>query len=176
MEDGVNYGDYPKQELTKEEKEWNEKTRKRQKARRKEQEKIKAIDVTEVKEQGGTILNSIKSLETAMRFMNETSEIEKDEFFELVREHISKNFPIPERIEKKIEKKLEEDNVFVDLHWAMWELLNVAVPFLPQNRRYIAYGVLDAYKKKNWEGKDRGWSSKRFHQAKSLWQEAVRTP
>lgn len=142
--------------------------RKRQASRQRESAKIKAIPDAKIKEEASTILSDIKGLEIAMRFMQETPEVQKDAFFDLIRAHIAKGFVIPPPVVTRLQAKLEKDTGPDDIHRTMCELLRVAVAFLPNSRRYLAYCIMDTFKKND------KWSTKQFLLGKKLWGEAVR--
>lgn len=158
-----------KRNVDKEQSEKRLRARVRQKERRKAMLKVENTKPAETEKKHVETFAEIKQLEIALRFMVEEQDIpQKDKFFEMCRDHVSRGFELPKPILHRIAAKIEKgDEAGADnIPWAVCEFLKVAVAGIPKNRRFLVWNAIDWYSKT-------GWKSSYAMYAEKLWKSAV---
>lgn len=143
--------------------------RERQRERRKAMLKIENTTPEETEKKHVETFEEIKQLEIALRFMVEEQDIpQRDAFFEMCRDHVSRGFELPKTILRRIATKIEKgDEAEADnIPWAICEFLKVAVAGIPKNRRFLVWNAIDWYSKT-------GWRPGYVKFAEKLWKSAI---
>ena len=143
----------------------------RQRARRKEMAAALTVTPGQVQEQAAPMLQDMKSLEVAERFMLEDGDpLPQDESFDLIRKHVQKRLPLSEKVATEVTKRLSVEGYRLSRKLVGVELLRAAVAFLPRNRKFLAWSLIGVY------GKNDGWTDKQYDLGVKLLEEVERGP